>query len=321
MSRYVEILFRHRLRFFILLAVLPVTLAMACVVVFPHQTAVSSMWADTPAYIPISSAASGWNQYLTPAQNTADALNQLRSTDSFVHDLAVKLDAGNTFRDESERDSVLGSVTGDVSVLPAGSHLVILTYTCPRAAVCTSVLAGIEAEYHDWLTSQQSAQAALAINFYTGQLAAAQKQLSSDSAALSAYIAAHPGVLRPNSVQVDAQFDGLLRQVDTDRAAVSDLQQKLDSTKLQDAAINQTDSTVLRVVDPPRVTGGTLSALPKKQMAAAAIGAFLLGIGVLVFMAWSDRTTREPEELEKILHLPVVVTVPDLAVMGAGGDG
>src|SRR5450759_5867605 len=98
MAKYVEILFRHRLRFLILLLVLPVELAAACIALFPHQSAVSSLWVDTPAYISISAAASGWDQYLTPAQNTVDALDQLRSTDSFVKSLSTNLDATNTFQ-------------------------------------------------------------------------------------------------------------------------------------------------------------------------------------------------------------------------------
>ena len=48
--------------------------------------------------------------------------------------------------------------------------------------------------------------------------------------------------------------------------------------------------------------------------------AMALAVVVLVVMAWSDRTTREPKELENILRLPVVVAIPDLAMMEAA-DG
>src|SRR6202049_278208 len=97
MAKYVEILFRHRLRFLILLVVLPAELALACIFLFPHQTATSSLWVDTPAYISIPGAASGWNSYLTPAQNNVDALDQLRSTASCFKTLQSSLDTQNTF--------------------------------------------------------------------------------------------------------------------------------------------------------------------------------------------------------------------------------
>jgi hypothetical protein len=319
-SKYVDILFRHRLRFFILLVVLPAELALACVFLFPHVSAASSMWADTPAYIPVSAAASGWNQYLTPAQNVVDSLNQLRSTDAFVHDLGVKLDANNTFRDANERDTVLSTVVNDVLVVADGTHLVVLSYTCPHEPICTNVLKAIEELYQQWVIDQETAQAQVAITFYSGQLATTQSKLDSDEAALNAYLASHPEVHITDS-RLNPDLDSLLRQVDTDKAAVVDLQQKLDSTRLQEAATSETQSTVLRVIDDPRVTGGRLSALPKKNMAIAAIGALVAGLGVLVFMGWSDRTTREPRELENILHLPVLVTVPDIALMQAAGDG
>jgi len=90
MAKYADILFRYRLRFLILFVVLPSELALACVFLFPHRVAMSSLWVDTPAYISVSAAATGWNQYLTPAQNTVDALNQLRSTASFVKTLGAE---------------------------------------------------------------------------------------------------------------------------------------------------------------------------------------------------------------------------------------
>src|SRR5438270_5611860 len=98
LAKYVDILFRHRLRFLILLVALPMEVAIACIAMFPHESALSTLWVDTPAYFSISPAATGWNQYLTPAQNTQDALDQLRNTGAFVHTLGLDLDTIGTFR-------------------------------------------------------------------------------------------------------------------------------------------------------------------------------------------------------------------------------
>jgi hypothetical protein len=319
MAKYVEILFRHRLRFLILLFILPVELAGACILLFPHQSAVSSLWVDTPAYISISPAASGWSQFLTPAQNTVDALNQLRSTDSFVKMLRSSLDATNTFQSASERDSVLSTVLTDMLITANGSHLVVINYTCPREPICSNVVTSTEQIYHQWLVDQQTAQAKVAIDFYSGQLAEAQTTLRSDDNALAAYVAAHPRVSAANAALIPA-FDRLIRNVDGDTQAVSALQQKLDDTKLTNAAVEQLDSTVLKVVDPPRIVGGRISSLPKKQMAIAAIASLALAMAVLVIMVWSDRSARETKDIESRLRIPVVVTIQDLAFMGAA-DG
>lgn len=319
MAKYVEILFRHRLRFLILLVLLPAELAAACIALFPHQTAVSSLWVDTPAYISISPAASGWDQYLTPAQNTVDALNQLRSTNAFVISLQSSLDASNTFENTSERDSVLSTVLTDMLVTASGSHLVVINYTCPRAPICTNVVTSTEQIYHQWLVDQETAQAKVAIDFYNGQLADAQAKLRSDENALAAYLAAHPNA-RASDAPLIPQLDQLLRSVDGDTLAVSSLQQQLDDTKLTNAAVGQLDSTVLKVVDPPRIVGGRLSSLPKKQMAIAAIASLVLAGAMLVVMAWSDRSAREPKDVESRLQIPVVATIHDLALMGTA-DG
>ncbi len=314
MAKYVEILFRHRLRFLILIVLLPAELAVACIFLFPHQTASSALWVDTPAYIDISPAVQGWNQYLTPAQNTVDALDQLRGTDSFVNTLRSQLDATNSFKDSSERDSVMATVATDIIVTPNGSHLVGLTYTCPRQPLCSDVLAATEQIYRQWLSDQQGAQAKVAIDFYTGQLADARTKLSADQTALSSYLAAHPDI-KPSDAAILPQFDLLSRNVDGDLLNVSDLQQKLDNVRLTNAAVGQIDNTVLKVIDPPRTVGGRLNSLPRKQMMIAAAAGLALAAGMLVFIAWSDRTVREARDLESLVRLPIVVSIPDLALM------
>ena len=318
MAKYVDILFRHRLRFLILLVALPLEVAIACIVLFPHQSAVSTLWVDTPAYFSISPAATGWNQYLTPAQNTQDAMDQLRNTGAFVHTLGLDLDTIGTFRDSGERDSVLATVTTDLHVTATGSHLVVLAYTCPRQPICTNVLTNAVRIYRDWLADQQTAQAKVAIDFYSGQLNDAVAKLQADETALNQYVDTHPGV-KPTDAPLIPEFDQLLRNEEQDRVEVAALQQKLDSIRLTDAAAAQIDSTVLKVVDPPHVVGGQLSSLPRKQMAIAAGSVVALGLVVLIVMAWFDRNVRQPQELESRLRIPVVVTIPDLASAGGGG--
>jgi hypothetical protein len=314
MAKYVETLFRYRVRFLILLFILPAGLQVACVLLFPHQTAVSSLWVETPAYIS-NAGNNGWSQYLTPAQNTVDALNQLRSTDSFVKTLRSRLDATNTFRSATERDSVLSTVTTDTLVLATGSHLVVLSYSCPYEPICSNVLNSTIESYHQWLADQQTAQAKVAIDFYSGQLATAKAKLTSDEAALAAYTATHPGV-KTTDAPLIPEFDQLIRNVERDKSSVATFQQRLDDTKLSDAAVGQLDTTVLKVIDPPRGVGGRLSTLPKKQMTIAGIVSLALAVAVLMIMVWSDRSTREPKDIESRLHIPVAVTIPDLNRMG-----
>ena len=144
-------------------------------------------------------------------------------------------------------------------------------------------------------------------------------ELPAVQTALAGYVAAHPSV-RPADAPLIPQFDQLIRNVDDDKQAVSTLQQKLDDTKLTNAAVGQLDTTVLKVIDPPRTIGGRLTSLPRKQMAIAAIASLALAVAVLVIMVWSDRSAREPKDIESRLGIPVVATINDLALIGAA-DG
>jgi hypothetical protein len=311
-TKYLEILFRHRLRFLILLVLLPVEIAAAVVLIFPHDTAQASLWTDSPAYFGISASVTGWNQYLTPAQNTVDAMSQLTSTNAFYKSLSDSLDASGTQLSVGEREAVWSGFATDMKISASGSHLVVLNYVCSRKLICLNVLSSTVAVYRSWLSVQQQAQAKVALDFYTGQLATAQTQLAADQTALNRYMTANPGT-KPADAVVNPEFNQLLRTVTDDQAQVNSLQSKLSGLQLTNAATAEIDNTILSVVDPPRITGGQLSSLPRKQLVIAEVAALAVAFAVLVVMAWSDRNVRDPKELQARLKIPVVATIPDLA--------
>ena len=317
MVKYAEVLFRHRLRFLILLLVLPLELSVSAAVLYPHSTAVSSLWVATPTYFNVSASATGWSQYLTPAQNTVDALGQMVKTGAFVRQLANDLDASGTFRDDAERAAVLGTVTSDIHITVTGSHLVTLVYTAARGSVCIKVLTATIRIYETWFTNEQQAQAKVAIDFFTTQLLAEQQKLQAAQGELSRYTAANPH-LKPQDAPLVPEFDQLVRNVDQERAAVLRLQEKLEGIQLTNAAVAKIDSTVLNVIDPPKtVATDRLSSLPRKQIAIAWIICLALAAGVLVVMTWLDRNARDPKELAARLGIRVVATIPDLASEGS----
>jgi hypothetical protein len=319
MIKYVEILFRNRLRFLILLLILPAELSVGAALLYPHNTAVSSLWVDTPTYFSVSPAATGWSQYLTPAQNTVDAIDQMVKTDAFYKTLNTQLFDEHTFKNAGERDATMSSLSTDLRIATAGSHLVTLSHTCVRTAICISVLNATVGIYRTWFAGQQRAQANVAIDFYTRQLTDEQAKLAAAQKALTAYAAANPN-LKPADAPTIPEFDQLVRNVDQERTSVAALQQKVNNIQFTDLAVAQIDNSVLSVIDPPRATGGgELSSLPKKQIAIVWIACLALAAAALVLMAWIDRNARDPKELERRLKVPVVVTIPDLASVEARG--
>jgi len=99
MARYVDILFRHWTRFAVILFLLPTPISIATLVYFRTYQAATDIWVENPTYFGSStnlvgsSGISGWNQYLTPAQNEADELNQYLQTTSFLYAVGDRMAA------------------------------------------------------------------------------------------------------------------------------------------------------------------------------------------------------------------------------------
>lgn len=316
MTKYLENLFRHSTRFFLLFVVIPVALSAFCVYLFPTKQAAADLWVDQPSFFGVSTATtSGWNQYLTPAQNTADGLNQLTKTATYVHQLAARLDSTHIWRDRTERSDMLGTVSTALHIAQNGSHLVSMDVTCRRAAVCVAVLSVTIDIYRQSLSAQGQQQSKAAAAFYQGEINQALTKLNSDQDALSSYLNRNPQ-LQAGDEQLVPEFGQLTSQVTQDQNNLATLQQKLDSIQLTANAADQVNNSVLRVIDPPAaISGGRFSSLPKTQLSivwAACVG---LGVGWLLLLAWVDRTARDSRDLERLLRVPVVT---EIRLMPAG---
>lgn len=315
MSRYVEIFFRRWLTFVVLLFILPPAVAAASVVLFPWHQATSQLWVDNPSYFGSIPSASGWNQYLTPSQNEYDSLSQMLSTDAFMTQIGNDLLSSGTVSSPAERDAAIQSMQGTFAVTTNGSHLVVLSVSCRKTAVCLRALATTIRIHQDWLKQSEQTQAKVAIDFYSGQLEQAKDQLTSAQNALNTYASQHPGLIFDASNPTSAtnpQLANLIQQVQDAQASETSLQNKLDSIELASAAANQIDQTVLRLIDPPHVQGGNFFPSASRKTALIVGGIALIpGFAYLALLAWIDRTIRSPKEIEARLGLRVV-TVPSL---------
>jgi uncharacterized protein involved in exopolysaccharide biosynthesis len=314
-TKYLEIFFRYKLRFFLILLA-GVALSALVIVMYPTRQAGGSLWVDNPNYFAVNTeTTSGWNQYLTPAQNTLDQMTQMVQTEAYLNDLGSRLDAAHVWQDGSERATTLYSISTTLQIKNTGSHLVYMGMTCRRAEVCVAVIQGTIDIYKKTLAAQQAAQAKAASDFYTNQLNQTEAQLTDDQKALSAYIASHPN-LTPGDQALVPAFDQAVRRVNQDKSTLSDLQTKLSGVQFASAATTDVNNAELRVIDPPiAFPSGTLSSLPKKQLLLVWAGCLGAGAGWLFLVAWLDRTARDPRDLEKILQVPVVAEIP---MMGAG---
>jgi len=312
MFKYLEILFRHWIRFSLLCVGLPVVAGVIALYAFQGKDGSAQLWVDNPGYIGTVQTAAGWNQYLTPAQNTVDSLDQLIQTDTFYQQLGQALIDSGAASNWSDNIQILGDVKGSLTAAATGSHLVTLKVECRSAAVCNQVLTTTIALHRKWLIDTEKQQADVASQFYTTQLQQAQQHQQATIDAFNTYVAVH--ATPPNGVRApDPEFDRLQSNVQQAQAEVSGLQDKLQSVQFSNDAAAQIDQTAVRVIDPPTTSGGRFTSVTKKMAGVIAAGAAVPGIAYLVFLGWIDRTTRNPKEIEGRIGVRVVALIGSLA--------
>jgi hypothetical protein len=316
MFKYSEVLFRYWIRFALLCIGLPLIAGAAALYLFQGKDGSAQLWVDNPSYIGNIQTASGWNQYLTPAQNTVDSLDQLVLTQTFYWQLGQALMDNHTVSSASERDQVLGDVRSSLTVTASGSHLVALKVECRTASVCIQVLTTTISLHRDWLIQTEKQQADVASQFYTSQLQQAKVRQQASIDAFDAYVASHP--VAPNALRApDPEYDRLQSDLQQAQTQVNDLQDKLQSIQFSNDAAAEIDQTALRIVDPPSTSGGRFTSVTKKMALVIGGGAAVPGIAYLVFLGWIDRTTRNPKDIENRIGVRVVAMIGNLATKPA----
>ena len=310
MARYVEILFRFKGRFALLLIALPAVVAVSTILLYPSYKSGALLWIDSPSYFG-GATPSGWSIYLTPAQNEADSFGQIMSTRTFGWQLYNRL-AGSVPDPNQRWKAVLGA---KLNVYATGTHLLGITASCERPPVCVALVNTALAVLREQQANSDKLQAQAGADYLTAQLQAARPALATSEDALRKYLAAHPGArvdIDPAFI-TDAELARLAADVQQQRNRMADLQSHL----AQDQNIVSSPTAVvtsgIRIVDPPMAPGGLLGDRTSLRKGALAGGAALgLGLGYLFLLGWIDKTLRDPREIEHRFNVPVVATIPQL---------
>jgi capsular polysaccharide biosynthesis protein len=313
MVKYVEILFRFKVRFVLLLVVLPAIAGAAYVVLFPSYKATAQLWVEDPSYFGGTSP-SGWSVYLTPAQNESDSLNQLIGTRKFSGDLSQALAAN--IPDRSERLTAIN--VSKVGVAPTGTHLMSIGASCAQPSICINLLNKAIEVLRTEQIDQEKNSATAGVAFLTAQLQPAKDAQTQSEDALRRYINTHPGTkvdltADPNTI-TDPELARLAADVQQKRSSVNALQDQIRRDNSIASAAAAVITTGPSIVDPPQVLrGGRIgdgSSLKKAGIVAG--GALALGIAYLLLLGWTDKTLRDPRDIENRFKVPVVTTVPEL---------
>jgi uncharacterized protein involved in exopolysaccharide biosynthesis len=335
MLRLVETFFRHRL-----LLLGPVAFVMLATVGWvivqpPTYDASVRLWVERQTLVPDPNS----NPYLTPAQEQSGVLTELVGTRYFavkvgkrstladsIRSAASKgqgglrthllravglAGAGGPLSDSQVDDQVATIIQSGTIVLPTGPEIITVTFRGGNPDMAALVAQAIVDQFMDETLANQHVQADAAVAFYSSQVKQSQSDVSGSDKAVDDYLLANPGQRGANAIP-DARMLQLKRDDDAAHQRLQAVQDKLDQARLNRVAVDQSGVNGLRVLDralPPT----SPSSVKRVALEAAGVG-LVLGLlivvaGVLV-LTWMDSTIRRPQEVEAILDLRPVGSVP-----------
>jgi uncharacterized protein involved in exopolysaccharide biosynthesis len=335
MLRFLETYYRHRL--LLTAPMVVVFLVVGCWLFLqpPSYDSTARLWVEKQTVVQNPND----NPYVTPAQAQSAALGELLATKYFcvkvghrsplaevlsqpsqpgqLHRLLAQVGVGSasaTVPSQRDLDDALFNVVSkQTSVLPAGPEMMTITFRAGTPELSALVAQAIADQFIDEILSGQRVQVDAAIEFYAGQVKQAQAQLSDADAKVDAYLAAHPEQ-RSQSAVPDATLTQLKRNDDGLRTRYQDLLSKRDQADQNRTALTQVGLSGIRVLDkalpPTSATSGKKLAIEGGAVGLG-LAIVILVVGILL-LTLIDSTVRKPEEVEQVLDLRLVGTVPRL---------
>ena len=334
MLRYVETYYRHRLLLTAPVALVLLIVAAWVLVQPPSYDATVRLWTEKQTVVPNPND----NPYLTPAQIQSATLTELLSTKYFCVKVGnrIQLDsalgqpaspgplqrllgragAGGSSGQLSQAqmdDLVFTTVSKQTTVVASGPQMVSVTFQGSTPELAAAVAQAVADQFIEESLATQRAQEDAAVDFYTAQVKEVQARLADADGKVDSYLAAHPDQ-RAQTAVPDATLTDLKRQDDSLRQQYQDLISKQDEASQNRAALTQVGLSGIRVLD-KAVPPGSPSSMKRLAIEGAAIGlglALLILVAGILLLTLVDSTLRRPEDVEQVLDLRPVGTVPKL---------
>jgi uncharacterized protein involved in exopolysaccharide biosynthesis len=333
MLRYLETFYRHRLLLMGPVALVLVLTGTWVLVQPPTYDATVKLWVQRQTLV----ANPDDNPYLTPAQQQSAVLTELLTTQYFclkvgnrsplAESLATGSDqaqgplqrllgrssSGHGLTGQALDDAIFQTVSKDVSVLAVGPEVINIDFKGSSPELSAAVGQAVADQFIEETLTSQKAQAQAGQEFYDSQVKQTQSQLSSVQTQIDAYLSSHPDQ-KSASGQADSNLTQLRKNFDATQQQLNDLQAKLDQSKISLAGLSQPSVSGMRVLDKAEVPTKAAS-MRSVALQGAAVGlslALLILVGGILLLTLIDSTLRRPDEIERVLDLKPVGSVPRL---------
>ena len=272
----------------------------------------SVVWTSNPV-VGEKPALGSNNPYLSPAQNQAQAINDLLSTRAFRGQVAI--DAGLIHANPDDATLRRGAARVDATAAATGVNLVTVSAFSPSPVIAKAVVQGVINQYLSRATAAIESDSTVSIDYYTHQLAVANQALETTSADLAAYLRSNPRATDPtNPASQEPAYRAMVEKVDSQSGLVASLQEALQAIQLRAASAPQTQASMFSVQDAATQPEAPLPVSITSKYGMPAAGAMLglfIGLTYLYVSYRTDHTIRSAEDLRDV-PIPLLGSVPQL---------
>jgi hypothetical protein len=338
LSRYLEIVFRSKLRLLVLVLLLPIAFSALDLYLWRSYDASEVVWVPDPGIFGQGTANSlGFDPYSTASQNFARLFSNLLGSQSFNDAIGDRLQAAGKIQNDHERALLIASLS-QLSVAPGravassggggggggaggaglGDHIISVRYTCIKQSLCLSVVSIVVDVFREQFSTLKARSIATVRAIYEANLKAALADVAAATAKEAQYLA---GLPKTNSHTTQAQDDptlaGLKHELEAAQKAVDAANAQLQSIDNL-AQVTKGIAADLTVIDGPKMSAGMygikgLSNNNIKSDTIAWAACLAIAAAFVILVAFLDRTVRDPVQVKNRLRAPVI-TIPDYQV-------
>ncbi len=283
------------------LVILPVAIVFSIAMRKTSYQSTSTVWVDPPLFVPIAQQ-SGYNGYLSPAQNEAIVANELLATNAFTEKVAAAISKPTL---PITRDMVRYGT----SVYANGVYSLVVRHSDKDGRVPAVIVAGVVKEIHDQYVAKVKEDAALAYQIYKGEAPALLQARDEASKNLADYLAQHRDTSAndPQLIALQSASQRAQDAYDANQRAILNLVNTSGTTELgYEKTIEIVDQASAPAVVKPS----------KRSLLAEPTGGLLLAISLAAamytFLLRTDNSIRVAEDLQALPGLALLGNVPDV---------
>ena len=291
-----------------------------------------------PAYLDGLKLNDQGSQYLSPAQNTADAINEQLASRTFSLQVAHATNLAGRYDLNSRdgQDAVITRVRADLSVAASttGPNALLVDSKDVDGQIAQQLANSVVTLYIAYDTQAEITPEAQAESFYTDQLAAANKKAQDDGQKITDFLTSHPELKRLATQGLpvaDPQYQQLEQTYTQDTDNVKHFSDTLNQIHLDQAALKAGTNQNIHVLD--EATVAPKPTYEKKQLFTYVGIGLAIGLGLVAAIAsllvWIDRKIYSTTDLRDVLNemeldVPLIETFPTVErehrSRGAGGE-